>query len=96
MASAANDWNQILEDAIVGKLIAALIDDGFRLEISDQDGGDGLFVYAVREGSKKPKDGFEFWVKLVPGNGADVISDFTTNLETVIAPVNAFAAQFAA
>lgn len=89
----ADNWNQILEDAIVGKLIATLIDDGFRLEMSDQDGG-GLFVYGLREGTKKPKDGFEYWVRLVPGNVADVIVDYTTNLETVLAPVNAFAAQF--
>lgn len=87
-------WNQILEDAIVGKLIAALIDEGFRLEVSDQDGG-GLFVYAVPDGGNKPEAGFDYWVRLVPGNGADVIVDFTTNLETLLKPVNAFAEQFA-
>ena len=42
-------WNDILEDAIVGKLVNTLIDDGYRLEMSDQDGG-GLFVYAVEDG----------------------------------------------
>lgn len=89
------DWNQILEDAIVGKLVAALIDGGYRLEVSDQDGG-GLFVYAVPDGGKMPKDGFKYWARIVPGNGADVIVDYTTNLEEIIAPVNAFAHQFAA
>lgn len=91
----ANDWNQILEDAIVGKLIAALVDEGYRLEISDHDGG-GLFVYAAPDGGNKPGSGYEYWVRIEPGNGADVIVDFTTNLGTTLKPVNAFAAQFAA
>lgn len=87
------DWSQILEDAIVGKVIGALVDDGFRIEISDQDGG-GLFVYAAADGGEKPESGYEYWVKLVPGNGSDVLSDYTTNLEDTLKPVNAFAAQF--
>lgn len=90
----ASSWNQILEDAIVGRLIGALVDDGFRIEISDQDGG-GLFVYAAEDGGAKPKDGFKFWARLQPGNGADVIVDYTTNLEALLKPVNAFAASFA-
>src|SRR5882757_7118446 len=85
-------WNQILEDAIVGKLIAALVDADYRIDISDHDGG-GLFVYAAANGGNKPRSGYVFWVRLEPGNGADVIVDYTTNLESVIAPVNAFAAQ---
>jgi hypothetical protein len=87
------DWNLILEHAIIGKVIEAMIDDGYRLEISDQDGG-GLFVYAAPNGEEKPKDGYKFWVRLVSGNGADVISDYTTNLEATLKPVNDFAAQF--
>jgi len=87
------DWNQILEDAIIGKLVTTLIDEGFRIEMSDQDGG-GLFVYACENGGKMPKGGFKYWARLVPGNGADVIVDHTMNLETVLKPVNDFAAQF--
>ena len=87
------DWNQLLEDAIVGKLFTALIEDGYRIEASDQDGG-GLFVYAAEDGSSKPKGGYKHWVKLLPGNGADVIADYTTSLELTIKPVNDFAAQF--
>lgn len=87
------EWNQIIEDAIVGKLTVTLVDEGFRLEMSDQDGG-GLFVYAVEGGGKMPKGGFKYWVRLVPGNGPDVISDYTTNLETILKPVNDFAKQF--
>lgn len=88
-------WESILEDAIVGKVIGALIDDGYRLEVSDQDGG-GLFVYAAEDGGEKPKAGYQFWVRLVLGNGADVISDYTANLEETLKPVNEFAAQFSA
>lgn len=88
-----SEWNQILEDAIVGKLVTTLVDEGFRVEMSDQDGG-GLFVYAVENGGKMPKGGFNYWVKLVPGNGADVISDFTINLTEIIKPANDLAARF--
>lgn len=87
------NWSNILEDAIVGKLIGALVDNGFRLEMSDQDGG-GLFVYAVEDGGEKPAEGYKFWVRLTPGNGADVVTDYTTNLEAAMEPVNLFAAQF--
>lgn len=57
------------------------------------DGG-GLFVYSAAEGGKKPQNGFDYWVRCTPGNGADFISDYTTNLEQVLAPVNVFARQF--
>ena len=88
-------WNKILEDAIVGKVISALIADGYRIEMCDQDGG-GLFVYAAADAGEKPSHGYDFWVRLVPGNGADVIVDYTTNLEATLKPVNAFAAQYRA
>lgn len=86
-------WDHILESAIVGRLIIALVDDGFRVEVSDQDGG-GLFVYAAANGGSKPADGYSYWARLVPGNGPDVIVDYTTNLETIIKPVNDFADLF--
>ena len=85
-------WNDILEHAIVGSLVSTLVDAGYRVEMSDQDGG-GLFVYAwigeVRAGDA------QHWVRLVPGNGADVIVDYTTNLEAILKEVNAFAEQYA-
>jgi hypothetical protein len=83
-------WNQLLEDAIVGKLFAALIEDGYRVEASDQDGG-GLYLYAYPDAAK-PKKPANHWVRLVPGNGADVITDYSTNLERTLKPVNDFAA----
>ena len=87
------NMNQWVEDAIIGKVITTLVEEGFRLEISDQDGG-GLFVYAAADGGEKPEDGYNYWVRLVPGNGADVIVDYTTNLEATIKPVSEFAATF--
>ena len=88
------EWNQILEDAIIGKLVGAIIDDGYRIEMSDQDGG-GLFVYAWPADSKKPAAGqISKWVKLVPGNGCDVIVDYATTFEATIKPANDFAEQF--
>lgn len=86
------NWNSILEAAIFGKLIFTLVEEnGFRVEICDQDGG-GLHVYAVPDAGEKPKGGFEYWVKLVPGNEPDTfISDYTTNLQEILKPVFDFA-----
>lgn len=89
----AINWNDVLEDSIIGRVIGALLDEGFRIEISDQDGG-GLFVYGVPDGGEKPKTGFDYWVRLVRGNGVDVIVDYTTNLEVVLASVNLFIDNF--
>ena len=87
-----NAWNQILEDAIIGKLITTLIDNNFKVEVGYY--AVGLFVYAAEDGDSEPKDGYKYWIMLVPGNGCDVISDYTTNLEAIIKPVNDFAATF--
>lgn len=88
------NWNQILEDAIIGKVVTALIDDGYRVQLSDQDGG-GLFVYAIADGGQEiPEGGYKHWVRLVLGNGADVIVDYTTNLEDTLKEANAFAAEY--
>lgn len=76
--------------AILGRLTQALLDDGYRVIVSDQDGG-GLFVYASPDNG----DGngpFDFWVRLETANdGADFISDYTTNLNAILEPVTALA-----
>ena len=87
-------WMQVLEDAIVGRLVGDLIENGFRVELCDQDGG-GLYLYAAPDGGEKPEDGWTHFVRLTHGNGADVITDYSTNLESIIRPVNEFAARFA-
>ena len=83
---------QLLEDAILGKVINALIERGFRVTVSDQDGG-GLYVYAAADGGEKPADGWNYWIQLVPGNGSNYISDYSLNLEDVLKPINAFLAS---
>ena len=55
------NMTQLLEDAILGKIVNALVNNGFRVEVSDQDGG-GLYVYA---------DGYDYWVRLATGNGSN-------------------------
>lgn len=87
------NWNQILEDAIVGKLVVCLVDEGFRVEISNVDGG-GLFVYAAPDGGYQPKDGWKYWVRLVPGNNVGIIVAYTSNLEDVIKDVLIFSKTF--
>lgn len=38
-----------------------------------------------------PERGNAHWVRLIDGNGTAVISDYTTNLESLVAPANDFA-----
>ena len=93
----AIEWTRIIEDAIIGKLVTTMVEEGYRIELCDQDGG-GLFLYAMDandpETARPPEGGYRHWVRLVPGNGPDVIVDHTTNLEKTLKPVNDFAAQF--
>lgn len=84
-------WNDVLENAIIGRVCTALLDDGYRIELSDQDGG-CLFVYAWQT-EKRPAR-HTHWVRLTLGNGASVLTDYTTNLESVLASINTFAAQW--
>ena len=81
--------NQLVEEIVLGKVVNAMLDDGFRIEISDQDGG-GLYIYGSENGGEKLEDGYKFWVKLTPGNGKDILCDYSTNLESLLAPINAF------
>lgn len=84
--------SEMIENMIVGALVNALLNQGYQAHFSDQDGG-GTFVYVSNDGHK-PRGGFKHWVRLMPGNGADVISDYTTSLEETIKPANDLAAQF--
>ena len=86
-------WEEILEDAIIGKIVSTLINDGFRVEVSDQDGG-GLHIYAAPDGGDMPEGGYKHWVRLTLGNGADIISDCSTNLEAILKPAEDFARQY--
>lgn len=87
-------WNDIIEDAIIGRLVARLVELDFRVQLSDTDGG-GLYLYAMPDGAEFPVEGgYDYWVRLVQGNGASVISDFSLNLEAILEPVNNFAAAF--
>ena len=81
-------FKQLIEDAIVGKIVNALLDEQFRVEISDQDGG-GLYIYAT-DGDGKPSGGFKYWIRLTLGNGRDILTDYTTNLEKILKPVHDF------
>jgi len=74
-----------LEDIIVGKLLRALNDNDYRAEI-ETDGYIGVF-----DSMTDNKVGF---IKLVAGNGSEIISDYSTNLEEVLKPVQEFCEQY--
>lgn len=84
-------WNEILVNATFGKLVLALVDEGYRLEISDQDGG-GLYIYAAPDAGEVVKP-CNYWVRLNPGN-EDLVVDYSTNLASVLRPIFAFEDKF--
>lgn len=71
------------ERSIVGELVLSLAGQGFRVEVCIEDGG-GLYLYAAPYAGEKPTDGWAYWVRLVEGNGAYIISDYSVNLEPYI------------
>lgn len=75
--------SKLIERSVVGELVLSLTEQGFRIELCSQDGG-GLYLYAAPDGGEKPVDGWEYWVRLVEGNGADVIRDYSVNFEPYI------------
>ena len=85
--------NSTLEDAILGKIVMTLLDDGFRVILSNQDGG-GLYLYANPGNAEEiPEGGYKYWVRLTPGNGVDFITDYTVNLDEIMKPVEEFIAS---
>jgi hypothetical protein len=70
----------LIERAVIGELVLDLTEQGFRVELCSLDGG-GLHLYAAEDGGNKPDDGWKFWIRLQPGNGADVIVDYSVNFE---------------
>lgn len=72
-----------VENEILGQVIRDYTDNGYGVEIEDDSAI--MQVYAVDMEKKPEEDGRYFgWVKFIWGNGADCISDYSTNLETII------------
>ena len=84
--------NDHLTNSVIGYLVIALIDDGYRVELSNDDGG-GLHLYAAANGKEIPPAGHvKSWVRLIPENSpAGCVHDYTTDLEEIMKPVLAFA-----
>lgn len=87
------DMNELLEQAIVGKLIQALTDEGFNVKAVPQE-CEYSWIYAWPCELENEPETYDHWVKLVYGNGCDIISDYSMSLETVIKPVNDFTELF--
>lgn len=74
----------LIEAAITGKMIEALLDAGYHVAVEDI--GHERWLYATMN-KNRPRGGYRYWVKLVPGNGANLISDYTVNLESIVDPI---------
>jgi hypothetical protein len=83
------EMSNFLMQAIIGRIVLDMIDEGYRVQMSDQDGG-GLFLYAMPDAEDFPAQqrAVNHWIRLQPeNNGADIISDYSTNLESIIDPI---------
>jgi hypothetical protein len=93
-----------MELAIVNKLIESADAAGHRLNVAEYE-DDGEHDYDVKTALFNlddahviviDSDGDELgWIRLVFGNGSDLVSDYTVNLETFLAPANALADSLA-
>lgn len=50
-------------------------------------------LYLADGPGQLPSRNYFGWVRLIYGNGADVISDYTTNLEALLKPINEWVNQ---
>lgn len=94
---------QAMEKVLARKTVEALLEQGFKIEIDN--GGDepersiqtvdailGTMFATDEDRLLVSKDGIRGWIYFVYGNdGYDVISDYTTNLEFLLAPINKYA-----
>jgi len=78
---------ETIEYILVGKAISTLLDEGFKVHVEYREADGFTWVYAS-EGGTMPKGGYTHWIKFMTGNGADALSDYTTNLEAILKPVN--------
>lgn len=94
------------ERAIVGKLVTDLLAAGLKITIWNggetseiEDCTDAAKIFAELAASDQDEltmegpDGYAGWIRLVWGNDACVISDYSTRLEAVMAPANALAEE---
>jgi hypothetical protein len=96
---------EMIERIIVQRVISDLLKAGFRLGVNDGEettlkhSKDMVAItaamYSTDEDYLLVYRGFEEehfgWVRLIYGNGRDVVSDYTTNLETDLHGANVFA-----
>jgi hypothetical protein len=94
------------EKLIVGKLVADLLAAGLTITIWNggaepelKDSTDAAKIFADLCASDQDeltmeRDGrYAGWIRLVWGNDVDVISDYSTSLEAIMAPANALAEE---
>ena len=84
--------SKFTDNIIIGAAVMALVDESYRVELCDQDGG-GLYLYAALDGGEIPTTGADYWIRFTTDNdsASDCITDYSTNLETILAPVLALA-----
>lgn len=96
----------VSEKAIVGKLVTDLLAAGLTITVWNggddpelKDSTDAATIFAALAASDQDEltverdEHYEGWIRLVWGNDCDVISDYSTRLEDIMAPANALAEE---
>jgi hypothetical protein len=71
---------QRTENEIIGSALRDMIDAGYTVKTEDHDGS---LWFAVLDEEISTEEAIGF-IRLVWGNGADMLSDYSTNLEDVL------------
>lgn len=81
--------NKIFENSVVGLVVTTLLDEGMHVLVGPQDGM-GMYIYATGD-ALNLSGPYDMWVLIMFGNEpSHLISDYSTNLEEVLAPVRKF------
>lgn len=100
-------WGASLtERMIVGKLVTDLLAAGLKVSVWNggddpelADSTDAATIFAAMAASDQDEltmdnsEGYAGWIRLVWGNDCDIISDYSTRLEAVMAAANALAEE---
>lgn len=73
--------HKLIENAIIGELLRHLFYTFDKVEIEDAERGWEIHV-SQKDGEEKG------WVLLILGNGEDIISDYSVNLESIMEELN--------
>lgn len=84
--------NTLFANAVIGMIVTELLEANYRVEVYS-DEISSPYIYAYPDGAEVSEVA-EYWVLLhLDNDPIHIISDYSVNLEKVLAPVNKFCAS---